>query len=117
MAYVDGFIVAVPKKKFAAYRAMAKKIGKVCLDHGALEYRESVADDVKKGKWTSFPRAVKLKAGETVVFAWVVYKSRAARDRAAKKFMEDPRVAKIMKSMPFDGKRLIFGGFKTFISR
>ena len=118
MAYVDGIIIPVPKKKFAAYRAMSKKFGKICREHGALEYHESVADDVKVGKVTSFPRAVKLKTGETVVFAWVVYKSRATRDRATKKIMNDKRVAKIMnpKSAPFDGKRLIFGGFKTFIS-
>jgi uncharacterized protein YbaA (DUF1428 family) len=117
MAYVDGIIIPVPKKKFAAYRAMSKKFGKICREHGALEYHESVADDVKVGKVTSFPRAVKLKTGETVVFAWVVYKSRATRDRATKKIMNDKRVAKIMnpKSAPFDGKRLIFGGFKTFI--
>ena len=118
MTYVDGIIIPVPKKKFAAYRAMSKKFGKVCRKHGALEYNESVADDVKKGKRTSFPRAVKLKAGETVVFAWVVYRSRAARNRATAKIMKDKRVAAMMnpKSAPFDGKRLIFGGFKTFNS-
>jgi uncharacterized protein YbaA (DUF1428 family) len=117
MVYVDGFIVPVPKKKFAAYRVMAKKIGKVFREHGALAYTESVADDVKAGKWTSFPRAVKLKASETVVFASVVYKSRAARDRTMKKIMSDKRNAAFMnpKSHPFDGKRMIFGGFKTFI--
>lgn len=117
MAYVDGFIIPVPKKKFAAYRAMARKIGKVFREHGALAYTESVADDVKMGKWTSFPRAVKLKAGETVVFASVIYKSSAARDRAMKKIMSDKRNAAFMnpKSWPFDGKRMIFGGFKTFI--
>ena len=118
MAYVDGIIIPVPKKKFAAYRAMSKKCGKVCREHGALEYRESVADDVKKGKRPSFPRSVKLKAGETVVFAWAVYKSRAARDRATAKIMNDKRLAAMMnpKSALFDGKRLIYGGFKTFIS-
>jgi uncharacterized protein YbaA (DUF1428 family) len=118
MSYVDGIIIPVPKKKFAAYRAMSTKFGKICREHGALEYRESIADDVKVGKRTSFPRSVKLKAGETVVFAWAVYKSRAARDRATKKIMNDKRMAALMnpKSMPFDGKRLIFGGFKTFIS-
>ena len=96
---------------------MAKKIGKVFREHGALAYIESVADDVKPGKWTSFPRAVKLKASETVVFASVVYKSRAARDRTMKKIMSDKRNAAFMnpKSWPFDGKRMIFGGFKTFI--
>jgi len=118
MAYVDGIIIPVPKKKFAAYRAMSKKFGKICREHGALEYCESVADDVKVGKRTSFPRSVKLKPGETVVFAWAVYKSRAARDRATKKIMKDQRLVKIMnpKSGLFDGKRLIYGGFKTFIS-
>jgi uncharacterized protein YbaA (DUF1428 family) len=118
MTYIDGMIIPVPKKKLAAYRAMSKKFGKVCREHGALEYRESVADDVKVGKRTSFPRSVKLKAGETVIFAWVVYKSRAERDRATTKIMKDKRLAAMMnpKSMPFDGKRMIFGGFKTFIS-
>jgi uncharacterized protein YbaA (DUF1428 family) len=118
MSYVDGIIIPVPKKKFAAYRAMSKKFGKVCREHGALEYRESVADDVKVGKRTSFPRSVKLKAGETVIFAWVVYKSRAERDRATTKIMKDKRLAAMMnpKSMLFDGKRMIYGGFKTFIS-
>jgi uncharacterized protein YbaA (DUF1428 family) len=111
-------IIPVPKKKLAAYRAMSKKFGKVCLEHGALEYRENVADDVKMGKRTSFPRSVKLKPGETVIFAWVVYKSRAARDRATEKIMKDKRLAAMMnpKTMPFDGKRMIFGGFKTFIA-
>jgi uncharacterized protein YbaA (DUF1428 family) len=118
MTYVDGMIIPVQKKKLAAYRAMSKKFGTVCREHGALEYRESVADDVKVGKRTSFPRAVKLKPGETVVFAWVVYRSRAQRDRATEKIMKDKRLATMMsgKNMPFDGKRLIFGGFKTFIS-
>jgi uncharacterized protein YbaA (DUF1428 family) len=118
MAYVDGIIIPVPKKKFAAYRAMSKKFGKVCREYGALEYCESVADDVKVGKRTSFPRSVKLKAGETVVFAYAVYKSRAARDRATKKIMSDKRLAAMMnpKSGLFDSKRLIYGGFKTFIS-
>jgi len=118
MTYVDGMIIPMPKRKLPAYRAMSKKFGKVCREHGALEYSESVADDVKVGKRTSFPRSVKLKAGETVVFAWVVYKSRAARNRATKKIMKDKRLASMMnpKTMPFDGKRMIFGGFKTFIS-
>lgn len=117
MAYVDGIVIPVQKKKLSAYRAMSKKFGKICREYGALEYHESVADDVKVGKRTSFPRAVKLKANETVVFAWVVYKSRAARDRATKKIMSDKRMPKIMnpKSAGFDGKRLIYGGFKTFI--
>ncbi len=118
MTYVDGLIVPVPKKKLSAYRAMAKKAGKVWLEHGALSYTECVADDVKKGKRTSFPRSVKLKAGETVVFSWITYKSRAQRDRTFAKVMKDKRLAAMMnpKAMPFDGKRMIFGGFKVFVS-
>ncbi|MBN8980559.1 MAG: DUF1428 domain-containing protein [Rhizobiales bacterium] len=118
MQYVDGFIVPVPKKKMAAYRALAKKACKVWLEHGALDYRECVADDVKKGKWTSFPRSVKLKAGEVVVFSWIVYKSRKQRDAVLKKVMKDPRLAAMMnpKNVPFDGKRMIYGGFKTFVT-
>ncbi|MEW6452622.1 MAG: DUF1428 domain-containing protein [Pseudomonadota bacterium] len=118
MQYVDGFIVPVPRKKMAAYRALAKKACKVWLDHGALDYRECVADDVKKGKWTSFPRSVKLKAGEVVVFSWIVYKSRKQRDAVLKKVMKDPRLAAMMnpKNVPFDGRRMIYGGFKTFVT-
>ena len=118
MTYVDGMIVPVPRKNLAAYRAMAKKFGRVCREHGALEFRESIADDVKVGIRTSFPRSVKLKRGETVVFSWIVYKSRAQRDRTMAKVMKDKRLAAMMnpKTMPFDGKRMIFGGFKTFVS-
>jgi uncharacterized protein YbaA (DUF1428 family) len=118
MNYVDGFIVPVPKKKLDAYRAMARKASKVWRDHGALEYYECVADDVKVGKRTSFPRSVKLKAGETVVFAYIVYKSRASRDRVMAKVMKDPRLAGMMDitKMPFDAKRMIYGGFKVFVS-
>ena len=117
MSYVDGFIVPVPKKSLQAYRRMAQKAGKVWRDHGALEYRESVADDVKVGKWTSFPRSVKRKPNETVVFSWIVYKSRGDRDRILKKVMKDKRLAKMMdpKAMPFDGKRMIYGGFKILV--
>ena len=117
MPYVDGFVVPVPKKNLKAYRGMARKAGKVWREHGALDFREWVADDVKMGKWTSFPRSVKLKPGETVIFSWIVYKSRAHRDRVNAKVMKDPRLADMMdlKSMPFDGKRLIFGGFKKLI--
>ena len=117
MKYVDGFIVPVPKKSLPAYRRMAQKAGKVWREHGALELHECIADDVKVGKLTSFPRSVKLKPGETVIFAWVTYKSRAHRDRVNAKVMKDPRLAKMMdpRAMPFDGKRLIYGGFKTFI--
>jgi uncharacterized protein YbaA (DUF1428 family) len=117
MAYVDGFVVPVPKKALATYRSMAKKAGKVWREHGALEFRESVADDVKVGKWTSFPRSVKLKPGETVLFSWIVFKSRAHRDRVNAKVMKDERLAKMMSGtdMPFDGKRMIYGGFKIVI--
>ena len=118
MAYVDGFVVPVPKKKLNAYRAMAKKALKVWREHGAIDFKECVADDVKPGKWTSFPQSVKLKKDETVVFSYIVYKSRAARDRCMAKVMKDPRLASMMdpKNMPFDGKRMIFGGFKVFVS-
>ena len=118
MAYVDGFIVPVPKKNIKKYLAMAKKAGKVWKDHGALDYCEAVADDVKPGKWTSFPRSVKLKKNETVIFSYIVYKSRKHRDTVMKKVMTDKRLANMMnmKDMPFDGKRMIFGGFKTAIS-
>src|SRR5215468_9491077 len=117
MSYVDGFIVPVPKKKIAAYRGMAKKASKVWREHGALAFRENVADDVKVGKWTSFPRSVKLKRDETVVFSYIVYKSRKDRDRVLAKVMKDKRLAKMMnpKAMPFDARRMIYGGFKTII--
>jgi uncharacterized protein YbaA (DUF1428 family) len=117
MHYVDGFVVPVPRKNLKAYRAMAVKASKVWRDHGALEVVECVADDVKKGKWTSFPRAVKLKPGEVVVFSYIVYKSRKDRDRCMAKVMKDPRLAAMMdpKNMPFDGKRMIWGGFKTIV--
>ena len=117
MPYVDGFVLPVPMKKLDAYRRMARKAGKVWRDHGALEYRECVADDVKPGKLTSFPQSVKLKPGETVVFSWITYKSRADRDRVNAKVMKDPRLAKMMnpKSNPFDMKRLIYGGFKVVV--
>ncbi|MBA3540427.1 MAG: DUF1428 domain-containing protein [Deltaproteobacteria bacterium] len=117
MTYVDGFVVPVPKKQLPAYRLMAKKAGKVWRDHGALDYREWIADDVKPGKTTSFPQSVKLKTGETVVFSFIVYKSRADRDRVNAKVMSDPRLASMMdpKTMPFDGKRMIWGGFKLLV--
>ena len=116
--YVDGFVVPVPKRKLAAYRAMARKGGEIWMEHGALEFRECIADDVKPGKWTSFPQSVKLKAGEVVFFSYIVYKSRADRDRIMKKVMADPRLESFMdpKNMPFDGKRMIYGGFKVMVS-
>jgi uncharacterized protein YbaA (DUF1428 family) len=118
MPYVDGFVVPVPKKKLKAYLAMARTAAKVWRDHGALEVRECVADDVNVGRRTSFPRSVKLKPAETVVFSYIVYKSRAQRDKVMAKVMKDPRLAKMMnpEAMPFDGKRMIFGGFKVFVS-
>ena len=117
MPYVDGFIVAVPKKNLEAYRRMAKKAGKVWREHGALDYREWVAEDVKVGKRTSFPRSVKLKPGETVIFSWITYKSRAQRDRVNAKVMADPRLKSMMdtKSLPFDAKRMIYGGFESLV--
>jgi uncharacterized protein YbaA (DUF1428 family) len=118
MSYVDGFVVPVPKKKLAAYRKMALKASKVWRDHGALEVCECVADDVKVGKWTSFPRSVKLKRGETVVFSYIVYKSRKQRDAVMAKVMKDKRLAEMMNpsAMPFDAKRMIYGGFNTIVS-
>jgi len=117
MSYVDGFIVAVPKKKLEAYVRLSKKCGKVWREYGALDYREWVADDVKVGKLTSFPRSVKLKPGETVVFSWITYKSRAQRDRINAKVMADPRLEEMMdrKDLPFDGMRMFFGGFRTMV--
>jgi uncharacterized protein YbaA (DUF1428 family) len=117
MSYVDGFVVAVPKKKIDDYRKLAQKAGKVWKEYGALEYRECVADDVPLGKITSFPRSVKLKTGEVVVFSWIMYKSRTHRDRVNSKVMRDPRITAMdPKSMPFDPKRMIYGGFKTIVS-
>ena len=118
MSYVDGFVLPVPKKNLAAYRRMAQLGGKVWREHGALEYHECIADDVKPGKWTSFPQSVKLKKGEVVFFSYIVYKSRKDRDRINAKVMKDKRLAKMMdpKNMPFDGKRMFWGGFKTLVS-
>ena len=116
--YVDGFVLAVPKKKLAAYRRMATKSGRIWMEYGALAFRECVADDVKPGKLTSFPQAVKLKRDEVVFFSYIVYRSRAARDRINEKVMKDPRIAAMggMASMPFDAKRMIYGGFKVIVS-
>ena len=115
--YIDAVVVPVPKKKLSAYRSLARRSGKVWREHGALQYLECVADDVKPGKHTSFPQSVKLKSGETVVFAYIVYKSRAQRDRVMAKVMKDKRLAKMMdpKNMPFDGKRMFWGGFKVMV--
>jgi uncharacterized protein YbaA (DUF1428 family) len=116
--YVDGFVLPVPKRNILAYRRMASKAGKVWREHGALQYVECIADDVKPGKYTSFPQSVKLKAGEVVWFSWIVFKSRRHRDQVTAKVMKDPRLASMMdpKAVPFDGKRMIYGGFKVVIS-
>ena len=118
MNYVDGFVVPVPIENLAAYKKMAQKAGKVWMEHGALEYVECVADDVKPGKTTSFPQSVKLKEGEVVVFSWIVYKSRRDRDRVNKLVMADPRLKDMMnpKTLPFDGKRMFYGGFKSIVA-
>jgi uncharacterized protein YbaA (DUF1428 family) len=114
--YVDGFVAPVPKRNLDAYRRIARKAGKIWREHGALEYRECVADDVPKGEVTSFPRSVKVKRGETVVFAWIVYKSRAHRDRVVAKVMDDPRMADMdPKDMPLDMRRMIYGGFEVIV--
>jgi uncharacterized protein YbaA (DUF1428 family) len=117
MRYVDGFVVPVPKKSLGKYRTMARTAGKVWIEHGALEYVECVADDVKPGKFTSFPQAVNLKKTEVVVFSWITYKSRAQRDRTMKKVMSDPRLRHMFnpKKLPFDGMRMFWGGFKTIV--
>jgi uncharacterized protein YbaA (DUF1428 family) len=119
MAYVDGFIVPVPKKKIAAYKKMAVKVGKLWIKYGALEYKECMAEDVKPGKWTSFPQSVKLKKDEVVFFSYITYKNRKARDTINAKVMKD--MEKMFKDMsmkdaPFDGKRMIFGGFKPAVN-
>jgi uncharacterized protein YbaA (DUF1428 family) len=114
--YVDGFVLPVPKRSLDAYRRMARKAGKIWREHGALEYRECVAEDVKPGELTSFPQSVDLKRGETVVFSWIVYRSRAHRDRVNAKVMDDPRLADMeAKDMPFDMKRMLFGGFDVLV--
>jgi len=117
MPYVDGFVIPVPKRNRDKYKKMTTQAAKVWIDHGALSYTECVADDVRYGVHTSFPQGVKLKKGEEVWFAWIVYKSRKDRDRVNAKAMKDPRLARAMdpKAMPFDGKRMVFGGFKTVV--
>lgn len=116
MSYVDGFVVPVAKARLAEYKKLARLAKKVWMEHGALAYLESLADDAPVGKLTSFPRAVKLKEDEVVVFSYILYSSRAHRDRVNKKVMADPRIAGMdPKSMPFDGKRMIWGGFKPFV--
>lgn len=118
MAYVDGFVLPVPKNKLAEYRKMARFASKIWIEFGALEVMETVADDVKPGKLTSFPQAVKLKAGETVVLSWAIFPTKKARDKANARIMSDPRFEKYMQpgGMPFDGKRMFWGGFKPIVS-
>jgi uncharacterized protein YbaA (DUF1428 family) len=117
MPYVDGFVLPLPKRNLKTYRRLATKAGKIWREHGAVDYWECVADDVKDGKVTSFPRSVRLKSGETVLFAWIVFKSRAHRDQVNAKVIADPRLAEMMdaKVMPFDAKRMIYGGFKPLV--
>jgi uncharacterized protein YbaA (DUF1428 family) len=115
MAYIDGFVVPVPTANLGKYREFAHLAATVWREHGALEYREWVADDVKPGKLTSFPQSVQLKPDETVVFAWIVYESRAHRDEVNAKVMKDPRMKVEPASWPFDGKRMIFGGFEPLV--
>ena len=114
--YVDGYVLPVPKKNVEAYRQIAQTAGEVWREHGALAYVECVAEDVKPGKVTSFPQAVNLEPGETVIFAWIVFKSREHRDAVNAAAMKDPRIANTdTKSMPFDGQRMIFGGFQVLV--
>ena len=117
MSYVDGFVLPVPVANLDAYKKMARRAGKIWMEHGALQYIESVADDVQPGKVTSFPQAVQLKKDDVVVFSWVVYRNRRERDRINKKVMSDPRLADMMdpKSLPFDGMRMFWGGFKPIV--
>lgn len=117
MGYVDGYVLPVPKKNLQTYRRMAQKAGRIWREHGALEFRECVGDDLK-GKWgVAFPRRIKLKPGETVMFSWIGFKSRTHRNRVNAKVMKDPRLAKMMnpKAMPFDVKRMVYGGFKILV--
>jgi len=114
--YVDGFVVPVPKKRLDEYKEFSKKASKVWKDHGALSYVEAVADDVKPGKVTDFQRSVDLHDDEVVVFSWITYKSREDRDRINKEVMDDPSMKDTdMSKMPFDGNRMVIGGFKTIV--
>lgn len=115
--YVDGFVLPVPKKNLAAYRSMARRAGRVWREHGALEYRECVGDDVEPGRHTSFPQSVDLRPGEVVWFSWVVFRSRQHRDRVNARVMKDPRIAAAMEAskLPFDARRMIYGGFRVAV--
>jgi uncharacterized protein YbaA (DUF1428 family) len=115
--YVDGFVIPVPKKNLASYRTIARRAGKIWREHGALEYRECVGDDLEIKGVLPFPRGLRIKRGETVLFSWIVYKSKAHRDRVNAKVMKDPRTAAMMKGvkMPFDVKRMCYGGFRVLV--
>jgi uncharacterized protein YbaA (DUF1428 family) len=116
--YVDGFVLPVPKRNVDEYRRISRKAGKIWKEHGALEYVECVGEDVPSGKVTSFPFSVKAKRGETVVFSWIVYRSRAHRDRVNAKVMSDPRITGMdPKAMPFDAQRMIYGGFEAIVDQ
>jgi uncharacterized protein YbaA (DUF1428 family) len=117
MKYVDGYVLPVPKKNFLAYRRMAQKAGKIWREYGALQFCECVGDDLKVKMAASFPRTIKLKPDEVVVFSWIVFKSRAHRDSVNARVMKDPRLIKMMdpKAMPFDSKRMVYGGFKVVV--
>ena len=117
MKYVDGYVLPVPKRNLPAYRRMAQKAGKVWREHGALQFRECVGEDPKTKMAASFPRTIKVKRGEAVIFSWIVFKSRAHRDAVNAKVMKDPRLAKMMDmtAIPFDSKRMVYGGFKVMV--
>lgn len=117
MAYVDGYVLPLPKKNLAACRTLARKAGKIWMEHGALEYRECIGEDLNVKGMMTFPKTLKPKAGETVVMSWIVFKSRAHRDRVNSKVMKDPRIAKMNPAtMPFDSKRMVYGGFQVLVS-
>ena len=115
MTYVDGFVLAVPKKNIDAYRHMSRKAGKIWMEYGALEYKECVGEDLDIKGVLTFPKGIKVKKGETVVFAWISYKSRAHRDKVNAKVMADPRLTKMPHPMPFDHTRMMYGGFKPIV--
>jgi len=117
MPYVDGFVLPIPRKNLAEYRRIARKAGRIWREHGALDYKECVGDDLDVKWGVPFPKMIKLKRGETVVFSWIVFKSRAQRDRVNAKVMKDPRLAAMMEhaSMPFDVKRMVYGGFNILV--
>ncbi|MGE0740360.1 MAG: DUF1428 domain-containing protein [Hyphomonadaceae bacterium] len=115
MPYVDGFVLAVPKANIDAYKDMARKAGEVWKEHGAIDYVECIGDDVPYGEVTSFPRAVQAKDDEIVIFSWATYQDRATRDEVMKKVMADPRMQGQEYKSVFDGKRMIFGGFESFV--